>query len=278
MRPTDPASDRRAATAMRAIAVFGVVTTLVMAVVVWRVIDDLDRNLDRSLAIGEDAAATLTETIDVADDLVLALDDGLTTIGATLDSLAATSDETADVAAATAGLASSLPETFDDVDAALATVETLGATIDGALRTASRIPLGPDYDPDVAFPDAIAGLRDALAPLATELDAIASELDEFAAGSGTIGSDLADVRADVERTREALAESERVLERYRETATEAELLARTTRGDAGRSLELARWMLLPVAILMLVSQYVPWWLGRRLLDERYGVVEEDPAT
>lgn len=259
--------DRRAGLAMQAIAVFGVVTTLVMAVVAWQALDDLDRNLDRSLEIGEDAAATLTETIDLADDVVAALDDGLTTIGATLDSVAMASDETADIADATAQLAASLPETFDDVDAALATVESLGGTIDGALRTASRLPLGPDYDPDVPFPDAIAGLRDALAPLAGELDSIALELGEFADGSGAIGGDLADVRADVTRTQEALADSDRVLARYRDAAVRAELLARSSRSDAGRSLELARWVLLPVTLLMVVSQYVPWWLGRRLAEE-----------
>ena len=263
--PGEPSpSDRRSGRAMQTIAAFGVVVTLVLALVVWRVLDDLDRNLDRSLAIGEDAAATLTETIDVADEVVVALDDGLMTIEATLDSLAVTSDQTTEVAASTARLAASLPETFDDVDAALATVESLGGTIDGALRTASRLPLGPDYDPDVSFPDAIGGLRDALAPLAAELDSIAVDLDAFADGSDTIGSDLADVRADVERTRDALADSDQLLARYRDTATRAELLARTTRADAGRSLELARWMILPVTILMLVSQFVPWWLGRRL--------------
>ncbi|MFP5488562.1 MAG: hypothetical protein ACLGHQ_09690 [Acidimicrobiia bacterium] len=263
-RPGSSPSDRRAGLIMQGVAAFGVVVTLVLAVVAWRFLGELDRNLDRSLAIGEDAAATLTETIDIADEVVVALDDGLLTIEATLDSLAVTSEQTTEVADSTARLAASLPATFDDVDAALATVESLGGTIDGALRTASRLPLGPDYDPEVPFPDAIEGLRGALAPLGDELADIAVDLEGFASGSDTIGADLADVRADVERTRAALADSDELLERYRATAIEAEVLARTTRGDAGRSLQLATWMIVPLTLSMLLSQFVPWWLGRRL--------------
>ena len=258
--------DRTAGRAMQAVAVFGVVTSVVVAVVAWQFLHNLHRNLDRSLVIGEDAAATLTETIDVADDVFVALDDGLSTIGEALEGLASTSSATTDVAASTAALAASLPETFDEVDAALATVESLGGTIDGALRTASRLPLGPDYDPDVPFPDAVGGLRDALTPLGDDLDALAVELDGFAEESVTVGDDLADVRLDVQRTQAALAESDRLLDRYRDTAVQAEELARVSRADADRSLVLARLALVPLTLLILVSQFVPWWLGRRLID------------
>ena len=262
--------DRTAGRAMQAVAVFGVVTSVVVAVVAWQFLHNLHRNLDRSLVIGEDAAATLTETIDVADDVIVALDDGLATIGEALEALASTGSATTEVAASTAELAASLPETFDEVDAALATVEALGGTIDGALRTASRLPLGPDYDPDVPFPDAVGGLRDALTPLGDDLDAIAVELDGFAEESVTVGDALTDVRLDVQRTQAALAESDRLLDRYRDTAVQAEELARVSRADADRSLVLARLALVPLTLLILVSQFVPWWLGRRLIDGASG--------
>ena len=256
--------DVRAGRVMRAIAVGGLATAVFALVIGWQFLTDLDRNLDRSLVIGEDAAATLTETIDVATEVVVALDDGLTTIDATLQGLTATTSDTADVASATAELATSLPASFDDVDAALATVESLSGTIDGALRTASRLPLGPDYDPAVPFPDAVAELRAAFVPLGDDLEQIAAELRSFAESSGAVGDDLAGVRADVARTQTALIESTALLDRYRVTAERAESLARTSREDVGGSIELARWTVLILAVLLAVSQYVPWWLGSRL--------------
>lgn len=260
----DVRSDRRAATVMRTIAVIGLVTSVVMAVVGWRFLSDLERNLDRSLVIGEDAATTLTETIDVASEVIAALDDGLATIDATLDGLSSTTSDTADVAAATAELAASLPETLDDVDAALASVESLGGTIDGALRAVSRIPLGPDYDPPVPFPEAVADLRAAFDPLGADLESIAGELRSFADGTGEVGVDLERVRADVARTQAALSDSDELLDRYRSAAQDAEVLARTSRDDADTSLELARWAIVLLATLVAVSQYVPWWLARRI--------------
>lgn len=270
--------DRTVGRAMQAVAVFGVVTALVLGVVAWRFLTDLDRTLDRSLAIGEDAAATLGETIDVADELLVALDDGLVTIGATLDGVATTTDDTADLAATTSRVAASLPRTFDDVDAALGAVERIGETIDGALRTASRLPLGPDYDPAVSLPEAVGGVRDALAPLGDDLDALATELDEFASGSGSLGDDLDGIRAEVDRTRDALAESDRVLDRYRDTAERAGALARTSRDDASRSIDVARLALFPLTVLVVVSQLVPWWLGSRLVRGRGALPVVDDRT
>jgi hypothetical protein len=258
------AGDRWAARLMRSIAALGVVTSLVVAVVTWQFLSDLDRNLDRSLAIGEDAASTLTETIDVAGEVVDALDDGLGTIGSTLDEVARTTQDTQEVAGATADLAASLPSTFEDVDAALATVESLSGTIDGALRAASRIPLGPDYDPEVPFPVAVGDLREAFGPLGSDLTRIAEELESFSDGSGAVGTELEAVRADVDRTRLALVDSDRLLDQYRDAAEQAGDLARTSRDDFDRSLRLARWAAVLVALLIAASQYVPWWLSRRL--------------
>lgn len=258
--------DRTAGRVMQVVAVFGVVTAIVVAVVAWQFLVDLHRNLDRSLSIGEDAAATLSETIDVADDLIASLDSGLATIGDAVGGLATTTGSTADMAGATADLAASLPAAFGDVDTALGTVESLGGTIDRALRTASRLPLGPDYDPAVSFPDAIGGVRDALAPLGEDLDGIADELRGFAEGATAVEGDLVGVRADVHRTRVALGESDRLLDRYRITARDAEQLARVSRRDADRSLTFARMALAPLTVLILASQFVPWWLGRRLAE------------
>jgi ABC-type transporter Mla subunit MlaD len=249
---------------MRALALFGLVTAVVVPVVAWRFLVDLDRDLDQSLAIGEDAAATLSETIDVAADVIAALDDGLGTLAATLRTLDDTLTDTSELATTTSSLAASLPASFDDIDAALATVESLSGTIDAALRGVSRVPFGPDYDPDVPLPEAVAGLRAAFGPIGDDLATIAVELDGFARGSADLSDRTVEVRADLERTRLALADSSRLLDAYRDAAERAGEIATSSRADLRHSFRWVRFAIVLVGILIALSQYVPWWLGTRL--------------
>lgn len=258
----------RAPAVLRALAIAGVVVGLTFGVVGWIFLGELDRTLDESLTIGENASATLIETIDVADQLIASLDDGLGTLATTLDAVQSSLFETTGVARSTADLASALPASFDDIDVALATVESLGEAIDSALRTASRIPLGPDYDPDVAFPDAVGNLRDAFAPIGDDLDAIAIELDAFAGGSTDLGGQVEAVRVDLAETRRALAQTDGLLDDYRTTAGEAGELAAESRSDMGRNFLLARLALAAFAAFVIASQFVPWWLAESARDGR----------
>lgn len=258
------APDPRAATVMQIIAVVGLMVAIVGSVVAWRFLTTLDRNLDQSLVIGEDAASTLVDTIDVADQVIVDLDTGLDTLDRTLSTVSSTTEETGGVADAAAEIAARLPENFDDVDAALGTVESLSGTIDSALRAASRIPLGPDYDPDTPLPDAIADVRSAFGPIGDDLGELSERLDGFASGTGDLSSDLESVRADLERTRASLGESDALLDRYRTSAVDAQELARSGRDDFGSALAAMRVVIVLLGLFGVAAQYVPWYLGRRL--------------
>lgn len=259
-------ADGRPGAFMQAIAVAGVVVSIIAGIVGWTFLSDLDRNIDQSLAIGADAAAALGDTIDVADQVVADLDAGLEDLLAILDTVVGTTAQTGDMADTAADVAGRLPAAFDDVDAALVTVEQLSGTIDGVLRALSRVPLGPDYDPAEPLPDAIAELREAFAPIGADLDELSITLDSFAGSTGDLASDVEAVRGDVEQTRRSLDASEALLDRYRETAADAERLAVSSRGDFDRSLGWARLTVVALAVFAVVAQYVPWWLGRRLRD------------
>lgn len=261
---------RRRAEALRLVAVLGIAVAIFVAVAAWRFIGDLERDLDQSLTIGEEAATTLTETIDVAEDVVVALDAGLATLDRTLTAVDGTIDDTAGVAESTADLAATLPESFDDIDAALGTVESIGSTIDTALRAVSSLPFGPEYRPATPFPDAVAELRAAFAPIGDDLDSIATELADFADGSGTLRAEIEAVRLDVRATKAALGDSEQLLGRYRATAEEAAALAASSRSDLDRSATLARIAVIAMALLILLSQLVPWWLADLLRTTAHG--------
>jgi hypothetical protein len=256
--------DRRAGAIMQTIAVMGVVVAVVATTVVWQFLGDLDRNLERSLVIGEDAASSLVDTIDVADDVVANLEAGLDTLDRTLVTVASTTGDTGGVAASAAEIAGRLPESFDEVDTALASVESLSGNIDSALRAASRIPLGPDYDPAIPLPDAIGEVRAAFGPIGDDLSELADRLDGFAGGTDDLTSDLDAVRTDLDATRDSLSDSEALLERYRATALDAVELARSGRGDFEASFGWTRLAVLLLGAFLAVGQYVPWYLGRLL--------------
>jgi hypothetical protein len=256
--------DARAGGVMRVIAVFGVVVAVVAGVIAWRALGAVEGSVDESLTVGEDAAATLRETIDVADDVIVILESGLGTLDTTLDTLAATVDETAGVAGATAQLAGTLPASLDDVDVALATVEDLGGAIDTTLRALSEVPFGPDYDPDASFPDAISDVRAAFDPLADDLAAISSELDGFAGRSDELEAEIAALGDDLDGAQQALDSSTALLDAYRATADRAGEIAGESRDDLGGSIGWARFAVVLLAALLAGSQFVPWWLGTRL--------------
>ena len=258
---------QRAPTMLRSIAIAGVVVAIIGTVVIWVFLGDLEDTTDRSLLIGEQATITLNETIDVAEQVLSAVDDGLVTVQATLGTLDDVLQSTAGLADATGSLSAALPATFDNIDAALATVQNLAETVDSTLSALSSLPFGPDYNPDVPFPDAIGNLRGALEPISQQLTTISTELQDFAAGSGNLNAEIDSLVADVERTRDALAGTDDLLAQYRQTTTEAGQLAAETRDNLSGSVLRMRIVLIALALLLALSQFVPWTMAS-LIEER----------
>ena len=248
---------------MRWLAVGGVVVAVFLTVVTWNFLGDLERNVDQSLRIGEDAAATLSETIDLAAAVIDAVDSGIVTVDEALGAVGIGLADAADVATATSDLSVSVADSFDDVDVALGKIETLATTIDRTLRALSSIPLGPDYDPEVSYPDAIAELRAAFEPIDAEMRTLATELDDFASSSVGVGSNLDALQSDLDDARAALADSDRLLDEYRIAADEAGALAAQSRNDLESSMWWARCSAILLGAWIVAAQYVPWWLSRQ---------------
>jgi methyl-accepting chemotaxis protein len=259
---------RRAPVILRSIAVAGVLVAIIGTVVIWVFLSDLEDTTDRSLLIGEQAAVTLEDTIDVAEQVLNAVDDGLTTVQATLSTVDDLLQSTAGLAEATGSLSATLPASFDNIDAALATVQRLGETVDSTLSALSSLPFGPDYDPDVPFPDAVADLRQALAPIADDLTTISSELQNFADGSGDLSAEIDSLSTDLDRTRDALSGTDDLLAQYRQATIEAGQLATDTRDQLSGSMTRMRIVLVALGLLLVLSQFVPWTLAAVIEDRR----------
>lgn len=249
---------------MMAVAALGVVTALVGTVVAWQFVGELSRSVDRSLALGEDALVTLDATLDVAEEVIGAVDDGLDGVVSTLRVVADVVDDTAAVSTATVEVAGEIAPSIDRIDDALASLQSVTGTIDTVLRQLSQVPFGPSYDPDTSFDQAVADVRTDLAPIADSLRDAAAELDAFSDGSGVLAAELDALASDVEEVRRSLAGSESLLEAYRATSAEALLLARGTRDDVDTDLTRTRLLVVLLGLTFAAGQIVPAWIGREL--------------
>jgi ABC-type transporter Mla subunit MlaD len=261
------AVSRRAPTILRSIAVAGVLVAIIGTIVIWVFLSDLEETTDRSLLIGEQAAVTLEDTIDVAGQVLDAVDEGLLTVQSSLSTLDDVLQSTAGLADATGSLSATLPTSFDNIDAALATVQNLGETVDSTLSALSSLPFGPDYNPSVPFPEAVGDLRQALDPISAQLTTISGELQNFASGSDDLTAQIDALTADVERTRDALSGTDDLLAQYRQATIEAGQLAADTRDQLSGSMTRMRITLVALALLLALSEFVPWTLAA-LLDDR----------
>lgn len=257
-------SRRTIGTAFVAIAAFGAVVSLVGTVVVWQFVGSLSRDTDRSLELAVDALVAIDATLDVADELVTSLDDGLAGVASTLEVVGATIEDTAQVASATAGVAAEVAPTLDRVDDALGSLSSISGAIDSTLRQLSRLPFGPSYDPDTSIVTVLDDLRDDLGPIGERLDAAAVELDGFAGTTGELRDEVDGLAADVDAIRTSLAGSAALVEVYRTTVADAAELADTTRGDLGDDLARTRLVIVLAGFALVLAQAVPLWLGLEL--------------
>ena len=262
------------------IAVLGVVVAVVGTVVIWDFLGDLETSTERSLLIGEQVTATLTDTIDVAEEVLTAVDSSLATVQATLETLSDVVASTSGLAGAASSLSSTLPAGFENIDAALATVESLGGTVDSALTTLSQLPFGPDYDPETGFADAVQGLRDSIDPIAQDVTTISTELENFASSTDELTAQIDALVPDVEQARQALTGTDELLDQYREATVEANQLAASTRDQLSGSMTRTRWVLVALGLLLALTQYVPWTLAGMIEStwSKQGLAPPPPAS
>ena len=253
----------RAPTLLRVIPIIGLVVAIGGTIVIWVFLDDLETTSDRSLLIGQQATTALTETIDVAGQVLDAVDGGLATVQESLGTIDDVLQSTAGVAGAVGSMAANLPPGFAAIDSSLATLEGLATTIDSTLTSISGLPIVPDYNPKVPFSEAVGNLRDAITPIA-DIGTVSTELQDFAAGSGDLSSQLDSLAADVQNTRDALSGTDALLEQYRVATTEANQLATDTRNELAGSMDRMRVLIIALGLLLVLFQFVPWTLAQVL--------------
>jgi methyl-accepting chemotaxis protein len=257
----------RAARPVRVVGAFGLVVSLLAGVVGWNLISQAERSAGRSVDLSSEALTTLSDTVQTARTVFAGVQDSLATVSTTLGEVTATyrsSDEL--IRRMTELTGSDLPDSLDEVAAALPGLADVADGVDRALRLAARAPFGIQYDPAVSFGDSVRQLRDTITPIPGQLRSFSGELGTVSASSGGVANGLADLRADLDRVNRDLADAAGLLDRYQATTTDAQDLAADTRGDLRGQARWARMLVVLLGVAFAAGSALPLWLASAPID------------
>lgn len=251
----------------------GALSSLVGAGLGLVVLGDLDRSLQSSVEVTADAVEALSLTVEVADELVGDVAGTLTSAALAARASAGGVEASVDV------LDGAAEVTGQDVAGSLAAVEDtlpalvdVAAVIDSTLGTLDRLPLGPTYDPDVPFDDAVRQLQGELDGLPESLEVQAELLRDGAVELADVGRSARFLAEDLDELSADLRDARDVLDQVAATAEDAaRVLDEDVDGLSGGLLA-ARFLVGIGGLAVAVGQLVP--LGAGLLLLRPDLLDE----
>lgn len=159
---------------------------------------------------------TASETAAVVDEIVTESASGLETVedsvatgATTLDEVAVLADDLGQV------VTNDIPESLEELNAAMPQVIATAGVIDGVMRTLSFV--GADYDPDAPLDDALRDLDDRLAEIPGELRRQAEGFSLAAEGIATFAGSSVEIASELGAIRQTLDESREILTGYQAT-------------------------------------------------------------
>lgn len=174
----------RTRTILYSLAAVGALAALVGAIVAWHVVGQLSRTTDRSLILAGDALVTLEASLDVTEDVLTSLDDTLDGVATALDVAADGIGDAITVGSSTAEVLGVVGPRLVDIQGAMGGIASAAETADNVLRQLSRLPLAPDYDPELDIGAELRGLGNDLGSVGRSLETTAGELAELTDSSG----------------------------------------------------------------------------------------------
>lgn len=236
---------------------------VVIGVLGWRFVDQIEESAQASLILTEEALDSIDATITAARSTAETMAGGIRTAeqslgdaSGTLESIGSLFGEAGDIASgdlpdSVASIRSALPPLIESTTALNQTLETL--QFFGIDVVAAEPLSAPLQEMDRDLTELESRLRDQEAVFAD----VESDFSGFAESSTSLATTLAEVRAD-------LAASSVLLDAYASTAEAADASVAQTRADVERSAATARWLIVAVGVLFALAQAGPLAMARAL--------------
>ena len=272
-------SDRLVGKVMLVIGVVSMIVGAAGAIVGGMLIGSMRHSVDDSLSLTGDTLDTASDSIALSASIVDTLRLSITSVSDALTAVQTSVDDTSGtIGDVGAFLTGPMSDTIQSVSDVFPTLHATANTIDDALSLLSRVPFGPDYQPDVPFGDTIGNLGDAISPLPDQLATLNTDFTALQTSADDVSTRLATVIDDVSALTDRLDSIDDLLARYADTAARAKLLAASSRGDLDRNASLGIMLAVLIGMLAVGSQIVPLWLGRRLSQGRFAWPVAPPPT
>jgi methyl-accepting chemotaxis protein len=247
---------------LRAVAVLGVVTALVVGLAGWMVLGQAQRALGDSLQLTADTLEALDASAGVAGETIAALGTSLAVLEQTSADLDVAFADGERLMAELSGLVrTDVAGTLDAVEGALPGVVDVARSIDTTLSALSLLPFGPTYDPAEPFAASLQDVATAIDGVPERLREQADVIDETAVSLGAVGQGVGDLSSQLVDFEETLAATAELLATYDQTIEEGSALV----ADAGEGLEARLWLGRLALVLFAVSfaamQVVPLHLA-----------------
>ena len=253
--------------ALTVLGAVGIVLTLVAGVIAFVLVGRLHHSIDQSLEVAVEAIDSVDGTITISKDVV-------DTVSAALDAVAdtvSTVESSSDAVAGTLDtlhtfVTSNLPTAIDGVEGVLPTIKNVAGTIDSALKGLSRIPLAPDYSPEVPFADSIQQLSDALAPLGTDLESLGTNIADLKTTVDGLDTDFSGITTAIDGIRDQVTAAQTQLDLYQSVTQNAKQVATQAQEDLHRDIIWTRVLVIVLALALLATQALTVLVGRLVME------------
>ncbi len=262
-----PHDQRRAGQLMIALGVVGALVAVFGTIGGWIFVGQVANASDDSLDVTVQALNAVDDTIDLAEEVLTSTVDAVDALAGTLEAVSGSFETGTAAIDEVASLADTLGPSLADAGDTVRTLETVGDQIDGVLGALSRVPLGPDYNPDNGLGDTFGRLADTLEGLPAQLESTSGSLTDFTENAGSLQAELDRFATSVGSIATDLADTSDLVDQYRTSVEDARQLAVGTKNDLDNSVTMMRLLLVVGGITLLLGQIVPLWLGRSLLDD-----------
>ncbi len=233
----------------------------------WIFVGQVASASDESVDVTVRALDAVDDTIDLAEQVLTSTVESVDALGGTLDAVSGSFGTATAAIDEIAVLADTLGPSLTDASDTVRTLEGVGGQIDGVLSALSRVPLGPDYNPDNGLGDTFGRLADTLEELPAQLESTSSSLTDFTENAGPLQDELDRFATSVGAISADLADTGALVDQYRTSVDEARAVATAAKSDLDASVVMMRVLLVVGGITLLLGQIVPLWLGRSLLDD-----------
>ena len=260
-------AQRRAGRTMVAVGLVGAIVAIAGTISGWLFVGQLGEATDDSLEVTIETLDAVDDTIDLAADVLGSTTLAVEALAGTLNAVSGSFDAGTTAIVDIAGLADTISPSIEEATRAVQRLETVGSDIDSVLGALSNIPFGPNYDPAAGLGETFGSVADALEPLPEQLSTTAQSLTDFTDSAGELQDQLADLAASVQSVSNDLAASDELVDQYRTSVDDARTLATNARDDLATNVLFMRIFIVLGGLTFVVSQIVPLWMGRSLLDD-----------